>query len=91
MSRLVSVCAGLLLVSTLSGCCLFGHGYSPYGGGGGGYYGGGGCSPCQTGACGAVAPGYPSASLTAPQTAYMTPQQGAYAPQMVMTDPLSTF
>ena len=95
MSRLANLCAGLLLVSSLSGCCLFGHGggYSPYGGGG--YYGGSnGCSPCQSGACGAMAPGYPSASVYSPgvpQTAYLQPQVAGYAPQMVMTDTLSTY
>ena len=93
MSRLASLCAGLLLVSSLSGCCLFGHGGSPYGGGG--YYGGsGGCSPCQTGACGAMAPGYPSAGLYNPamqQAAFMQPQVAGYAPQMVLTDNLSTY
>jgi len=94
MSRLVNLCVGLLLVSSLSGCCLFGHGCgaSPYGGS---YYGGGGgCSPCQSGACGAMAPGYPSASVYnpgVPQAAFMQPQGAGYAPQMVMTDTLSTY
>ena len=66
MSRFASFCAGLLMVSSLSGCCLLGHGC----GGGGGYApygGGGGCSPCQSGACGAMAPSsYPSAGLYSP-------------------------
>lgn len=97
MSRFASLCAGLLMVSSLSGCCLLGHGgYSPYGGGG--YYGGGGgCSPCQTGACGA-APGYPSAGLYGagvPQAAFIQPTVAGYgpigAPQIVMKDTLSTF
>ena len=95
MSRFASMCAGLLMVSSLSGCCLLGHGggYAPYGGGG---YGGGGCSPCQTG----IAPGYPSAGLynpAIPQAAALpaqisgySPQQG-YPQQMVMTDTLSTY
>ena len=101
MSRLLNLCAGLFLVSSLSGCCLLGHGggYSPYGGGG--YYGGGGgCSPCQTGVS---APGYPSAGLYNPaiqQSAFIPPAQiSANMPQMgypqqqqmVMTDTLSTF
>lgn len=95
MSRFASVCAGLLMVSSLSGCCLLGHGggYAPMGG-----YGGGGCSPCQTGACGAMAPGYPSAGLYSPgvpQTAFIAPQVAGYAPQignqMVMRDTLSTY
>ncbi len=108
MSRFASVCAGLLMVSSLSGCCLLGHGcggggYAPYGGGGG--YNGGGCSPCQTGAYGAAAPGYPSAGLynpAIPQTAVLPVQISGYAPQtgypqagypqqMVMTDTLSTY
>ena len=106
MSRFASMCAGLLMVSSLSGCCLLGHGggYAPYGGGG--YYGGGGgCSPCQTGACGAVGSGYPSAGLynpAIPQAAALPAQISAYSPQqgypqpgypqqMVMTDTLSTY
>ena len=100
MSRFASMCAGLLMVSSLSGCCLLGHGggYAPYGGAG---YGGGGCSPCQTG----IAPGYPSASLynpAIPQAAALPAQISAYSPQqgypqqgypqqMVMTDTLSTY
>lgn len=98
MSRFASICAGLLMVSSLSGCCLLGHGcgggggYAPMGGG----YGGGGCSPCQTGACGAMAPGYPSAySPGVPQSAYLAPQVAGYAPQasqqMVMMDTLPTY
>ncbi len=98
MSRFASVCAGLLMVSSLSGCCLLGHGGC--GGGGGGYapYGGGGCSPCQSGACGAMAPGYPSANMYnpgVPQSAFLAPQVSGYAPQsgsqMVMLDTLSTY
>ena len=75
MSRLARLFAGLLMVSSLSGCCLFGHGY----GGGGGYapYGGGGsCGPCS----GAAAGGYPSA-MYAPgiqQAAFAQPQVGGY-------------
>jgi hypothetical protein len=97
MSRFASICAGLLMVSSLSGCCLLGHGcggggYAPMGGG----YGGGGCSPCQTGACGAMATGYPSAySPGVPQSAYLAPQVAGYAPQasqqMVMMDTLPTY
>lgn len=71
MSRLARLFAGLLMVSSLSGCCLFGHGggYAPYGGAGGG------CGPC-----GASAGGYPSA-MYAPgmqQTAFAQPQVGGY-------------
>lgn len=92
MSRIASVFAGLLMVSSLGGCCLLGHG-NPYGGG---YYGGGaggGCGSCGN-ACGAMAPGYPSANLynpAVPQTAFIQPTTANYAPQMVMTDPLGTF
>ncbi len=90
MSRIARVFAGMLMVSSLSGCCLLGHG-NPYGGG---YYGGGGgCSPCGN-ACGAMAPSYPSAGLynpAVPQTAMIQPAGANYAPQMVMTDPLGTF
>lgn len=82
MSRLASLFAGLLMVSSLSGCCLLGHGggYAPYGGGGG--YNGGACG------CGAQANGYPSA-MFAPgiqqqamaQPSPCVPGQAAYAPQ----------
>jgi len=76
MSRLARLFAGLLMVSSLSGCCLLGHGC----GGGGGYApysngGGGACGPC-----GASAGGYPSA-MYAPgiqQTAFAQPQVGGY-------------
>jgi len=73
MSRLARLFAGLLMVSSLSGRCLFGHGH-----GGGGYapYGGGGsCGPC-----GGAAGGYPSA-MYAPgiqQAAFAQPQVGGY-------------
>ena len=77
MSRLARLFAGLLMVSSLSGCCLFGHGY-----GSGAYapYGGGGCGSC--GSCGgaAAAGGYPSA-MYAPgmqQAAFAQPQIGGY-------------
>ena len=99
MSRLVNFCAGLLLVSSLSGCCLLGHGGCGGGGGYAPYGGGGGCSPCQSGACGAMAPGYPSANMYspgAPQAAFFgAPQVAGYAPQggqqLVMMDTLSTY
>ncbi len=72
MSRLARLFACLLMVSSLSGCCLLGHGggYAPYGGAGGGA-----CGPC-----GASAGGYPSA-MYAPgmqQTAFAQPQVGGY-------------
>lgn len=75
MSRLARLFAGLLMVSSLSGCCLLGHGC----GGGGAYapYGGGGAC----GSCGAAAAGgYPSA-MYAPgmqQAAFAQPQIGGY-------------
>lgn len=74
MSRLARLFASLLMVSSLSGCCLFGHGcgsggYAPYGGGG------------ACGSCGAAgAGGYPSA-MYAPgmqQAAFAQPQVGGY-------------
>jgi len=77
------------MVSSLSGCCLLGHGggYAPYGGGG--YYGGG--NNGGSCGCGAQANGYPSA-MYAPQmqqTALAAPTpcapgQAAYAPQQQM-------
>ena len=91
MYRLASLFTGLLMVSSLSGCCLLGHGggYSPYGGGGG-------CGPCQSGACGAMAnPQYPSANLFSPAAPQLSMMQGqpTMVPQtqMVMTDNLSPF
>ncbi len=93
MSRFVRMFAGLLMVSSLSGCCLLGHhgGYAPYGGGGG--YGGGGYGGgCG---CGPQANGYPSA-MYAPgiqQTAFTQPQVGGYYPAMaaVPQDVLATY
>ncbi|MBC7967891.1 MAG: hypothetical protein H7Z17_18420 [Fuerstia sp.] len=78
MSRLACLFAGLLMVSSLSGCCLFGHGggYAPMGGGG--YYGGGNGGACGCGS--AAAGGYPSA-MYAPgiqQTAFVQPQAAGY-------------
>ena len=94
MSRLARLFAGLLMVSSLGGCCLLGHGggYAPYGGGSGGYYGGSssgaGCG------CGAQANGYPSA-MYAPgvqQTAFAQPQIGGYpAVASVPQDVLGTY
>jgi hypothetical protein len=87
MSRLTRMFAGLLIVSSLSGCCLLGHGggYAPYGGGGG-------CGSC--GPCGASAGGYPSA-MYAPgmqQTAFAQPQVGGYpAVAAVPQDVLGTY
>ena len=77
MSRLARLFAGLLMVSSLSGCCLFGHGY-----GSGAYapYGGGGCGSCGSCGAGAAAGGYPSA-MFAPgiqQAAFAQPQIGGY-------------
>lgn len=79
------------MVSSLSGCCLLGHGggYAPYGGGG--YYGGGSGAGCG---CGAQANGYPSA-MYAPgmqQTAFAQPQIGGYpAMAAVPQDVLGTY
>lgn len=95
MSRLALFCAGLLMLGSLSGCCM--HGGYPYGAGYGGGYGG----PCSNGACGAYGPGYPSAGLYgqgAPMTAWGTPAQTAYSPGFPQTttawapvDTLSTY
>ena len=72
MKRFAMICTGLLLMSSMTGCCLLGH----CGGGYGAGYPGG----CPGGACGASAGGYPSASAAgyqaafapmAPQTAYI--------------------
>lgn len=93
MNRFVMFCAGLLLMCSMTGCCLM-HGYGGYGAGyGGGYPGAGGCGSCG-GGCGVSPGGYPSAFAPGgmqqafapgmvPQTAF-----GGY-PTMAM-DPLPT-
>ena len=75
MKRFAILFSGLMLICSMTGCCLHGGG-----GYGAGYpYGGGGC---PGGACGASAGGYPSAMAPggyqqsafapiAPQTAYI--------------------
>lgn len=92
MNRFYMFCAGLLLMGSLSGCCLL-HG-GGYGAGYGGY--GGGCGPCQSGGCGVGAGGFPSAMAPGgfqsaaapfgPQTAFMNP----YGGQAIAMDPMPT-
>lgn len=76
MSRLALFCAGLFLVSLISGCCCSGG--NPYGA-----CGQPACGSCNNG-CGAYQPGgYPSAGLYGPgmpATAYMAPTTAGYAP-----------
>ena len=94
MNRFVMFSAALLLMCSMTGCCLL-HG-GGYGAGYGGYPGGGGggCGGCG-GGCGASPGGYPSAFAPrgpqaafapgfAPQTAFV----GGY-PGVAM-DPLPT-
>lgn len=94
MSRLASLFAGLLMVSSLSGCCLLGHGGGCAPCGGGGYYGGGNGGSCG---CGAQANGYPSAMIapSMQQTAFAAPAafvpgQAAYAPPQQMGTGMQT-
>jgi hypothetical protein len=89
MNRLVTFCVGLVLMCSMTGCCLL-HGCGGYGGYGAGYpYGGYGGGGCATGACGAAAPGYPSAFAPTGQTAFAPgyPQTAFAAP----IEGLSTF
>ncbi|MCA9084026.1 MAG: hypothetical protein KDA81_08225 [Planctomycetaceae bacterium] len=86
MNRLVMFCAGLLLMSSMTGCCLlhgygYGAGYPSYGG-----YGGGGCGSC--GGCGAAAPGYPSAMAPGGQMAFAP---GMYPTVAVPQEALPTY
>lgn len=85
MNRFVMFCAGLLLMCSMSGCCLL-HGYG--GGYGAGYPSyGGGCGSCG-GGCGAAPGGFQGAYAPgAPHTAFGVP--GAGYPAMAM-DPLPT-
>jgi len=92
MSRLAIFCAGFLMIAALSGCCHSG-GY-PCGGGYGAGYGAGYGGGCATGACGAAAPGYPSAGLygpATPMTAYGAPVPGYQQAAAAPVDTLSTF
>jgi hypothetical protein len=93
MNRIAMFCASLLLVSTMSGCCLFGHGHG--GGFGGGYpsqFGGGGACGCGPQAPGGF--GYPSAMGGGMQQAAFGMQQTAFAPGFgyptMAMDPLPT-
>ena len=57
MKRFFQVLAGLMLMCSMSGCCLLGHGA----GYGAGYpFGGGGCGSCG-GGCGVAPGGFPQA------------------------------
>ncbi len=85
MNRFAMFCTGLLLMCSLTGCCcLSGGGCGPCGGGyGAAYpYSGG----CPGGACGASAPGYPTAFNTGTT-------QAAYSPgtTTALVEPLPMF
>lgn len=89
MNRVALFFASLLLICSMSGCCLLG-GYGGYGAGypGFGGYGGGpcgSCGGCNTGYNGAYAPGGPTAFAPAGATAFAP----GY-PQVAM-EPLPTY
>lgn len=87
MNRFAMFFAGLLLMSSLSGCCLL-HGYGGYGAGYPGFGGGcGSCGGCNTG-CGVAPGGYPSAFAPGGQTAFAP---GLAYPQTALIDPLPTY
>jgi len=89
MKRIATFCAGLLLMGSMTGCCLLGYG-GGYGSGGNCGYGaaypsgGGGC-----GSCGA----YPQAYAPNGATAFAPAGQMAFAPgpPTVAMQPLSTY
>ena len=84
MNRFVMFCTGLLLMCSMTGCCLM-HGY------GGGYGAGypGGCGSCG-GGCGVQGGGYPSAFAPGPQTAF-APGAGYPVTAMAPIDALPTY
>lgn len=91
MNRFAMFFAGLMLMCTMSGCCLM-HGYG-YGAGYPGYGGGGNCGSC--GSCGGGAPGgFPSAmaprGVGVGPTAFAPGFAPGY-PQTALIDPLPTY
>lgn len=91
MNRLAMFFAGVVLMCTMSGCCLM-HGLG--GGYGAGYPGfGGACGSCNTGcgSCGTAPGGFPSAFAPGgPQTAFAPGAVPGY-PQTALIDPLPTY
>ncbi len=75
MKRIATFCAGLLLMGSMTGCCLLGYG-GGYGAGYPGGYGGGGACGGGCGRCGA----YPQAYGPTGATAFAPGGQMAYAP-----------
>lgn len=92
MYRFVKFTAGLMLMCSMTGCCLM-HGMGM--GYGAGYGGGGACGGCNNG-CGVSPGGYPSAfGAGGPQQAFAPGMMGqqAFAPggyPMMAMDPLPT-
>ena len=86
MNRFAMFLAGLVLMCTMSGCCLM-HGYGYGAGYPGGY--GGACGSC--GSCGTAPGGFPSAMAPGTGPTAFAPGFASGYPQTALIDPLPTY